>query len=206
MICRGKRGFVVKMPQRYSRCLLTGGLMLVWLYTSSVSAAVEKIITDQELLQNVFPADSEISRQELPLSDDLRQRIERRFHFVPREEHVTMWLARDPDDRRLLGGVLKSDGEYQQRPVAITVAMSSEQRILRAAVVAIDPAIRPQFEATIGVGYITRYTMLALRQLSYLARVLAGRDPPSAWVSEQIYRQGAMLAVILAGQQAQSPD
>jgi len=192
------------MSQRRSRWSLIAGFMLVWALVMSGPAAAETIIADRELFDTVFPANSVINRDDIPLGEDIRQRIDKRFHFRPRTVSVSVWLARDPGDGRLLGGVLKTEAEYQQRPVTIAVAMSAEQRIIRATIVAIDPAIRPAFEATIGIGYIKRYTMLAVRQLSYLAKVLARRDLPSAWASEQIFRQGAVLATILDERQAGS--
>jgi len=180
--------------------LLIASQLLSLFFSTAVLAAAETIIADQDLFQTVFPANSVIREQQISLDRNIQERIDERFHIKPAIETVTVWLASDPTDGRILGGMIKVDGMYQQHPLSVAVAMSIEQRINRVAIVAIDPQIRQTFESTIGIGYIKRYTMLSARQLSYLAKVLAKQDNPSAWVAEQIFHYGAILAAILDAQ------
>jgi hypothetical protein len=162
-----------------------------------VLATTETIIDDQDLFQTVFPANSDIREQQIPLDENVRERIDKRFHIKPAIETVTVWLASDPTDGRILGGMIKVDGTYQKHPLSVAVVMSVEQRINRVAIADIDPQIRESFASTIGIGYIKRYTMVSARQLSYMRRVLTKQGEPSAWLADQVFKNGAILSVIL---------
>ena len=177
--------------------LFIAGLLFILFYSAGVLATPETVIDDQDLFQTVFPANSDIREQQIPLDKNLRERIDKRFHISPDIETVAVWMASDPEDGHLLGGMIKVDGMYQLHPLTVAIAMSVEQRINRVAIVAIDPEIHEAFESTIGVGYLKRYTMLSARQLSYMANVLAKQDKPSAWLGDQIFQNGAILASIL---------
>ena len=180
--------------------LLLIACLLALSFTSGVSAATETLIDDRELFGVVFPGNSVIRQQQVTLDNDLRERLDRRFHVIPTTGIVMVWMASEPNDGHLLGGLIKVNDVYRQKPLTIAIAMSTEQRITRAAIVAIDPLIREAFASTIGVGYLKRYTMLSVRQLSYLSNVLAKRDQPSAWATEQIFKYGAILTTILESQ------
>lgn len=173
-------------------CLLSGLISAL-----SVQAASLTVINDSDLLETVFAANSVVSRQRLELDENLRQHLDKRFHIATEITAVDVWKATAAGDGRLLGAMIRVEEHYQHRPVTLAIAMSAEQRIIRAAIVSIDTQLEADFVTTIGTGYLQRYTMLSARQLSYLATVLARQGGPSGWVGDRLSLYGAILATII---------
>jgi hypothetical protein len=158
---------------------------------------VVNFISHDDLVSTVFPASSEVSQQQISIDDSMCDWVEKRFRFRPKPQVVTVWLARDRASGKLLGGLIKPEVYYQDSPVTLALGLSDELRVSRAAVVALPEHLRQAFKTSIGVGYLTRYTMMSVRQLSYLANVLRKEGQPSALVAEQLFRSGALLAAVI---------
>jgi len=166
----------------------------------SVSAAAtgpaDVIITDSELIKTVFGNTTDIRAEQVTLTPAQREWINSHFRYSQPEQTVTVWLSRDASGR-VLAGLIKADVTYEDQTLTVAMGLSAEARVIRAAVTAAPASLRQPLEATIGIGYLKRYTMMSARQLGYLANVLNKEGQPTALVAEQLFESGAILAAII---------
>lgn len=176
--------------------------VLIWLHCllPLMAWAEDKsdvVITDAELVSTLLPPGGSIVRQNSQLDGRMIDWLEQQYRFRPAPQALAVWLSREPESGRILGGMIKMDVIYQQQKISLAIGLSHELRVSRAAVVAVPPALRQRLQATIGVGYLPRYTMMSARQLGYLANVLQKEGQPTALVAESLFKYGAMLAAVI---------
>ena len=161
------------------------------------ASAVTSVISNDELLRTTWVDGGVVTRHQFNVNESMRDWVEKRFHFRPKEQVVTVWLSRDSLSSQILAGMIKQDVRYQQQPISLVIGLSHGLRVSRAAIVALLETLRQEFESSIGVGYLKRYTMMSVRQLRYLANVLQKEGQPSALVGEQLFKSGAILAAVI---------
>lgn len=173
--------------------------MMLGLLPMAVMAAesVEVVISDAELMTTLLPASGTVKQQSLPVDEQLRDWVEQKYGFTPEPQQLNIWLSRDQKSGRLLGGMIKADIVYQEQTITLALGLSHELRVSRAAIVALPSDLRPALDASIGVGFLKRYTMMSARQLRYLANVLQKEGQPTALVAESLFKYGAMLAAVI---------
>jgi hypothetical protein len=173
------------------------GLLLSLAAGLALAGSAAVIIGHDELLSVMLPERGSVTRYQVSVDESLRDWVDKHYHFRPEQKTVTVWLSRDPVSGQVVGGMLQQDVYYQQQRVSVVIGLSDELRVSRAAIIAVPPSLRQEFEASIGVGYLKRYTMMAARQLRYLANVMKKEGPATALVAEELFRSGAILAGII---------
>lgn len=164
----------------------------------SVTAAgpADVIIPDAELIRTVLGNATDIRAEQVTLTPAQREWIDNHFRYTQPEQTVTVWLSRDASGR-VLAGLIKADVSYEGQTLTVAMGLSAEARVIRAAVTAAPASLRQPLEATIGIGYLKRYTMMSARQLGYLANVLNKEGQLTALVAEQLFESGAILSAII---------
>lgn len=176
----------------------------LWLLTvyivfhgASVLAASDVILTLADLESTMLPHGSIVSKHTVSLTDNMREWMMRQYKFTPPENTVDVYLAREPQNGRLVGGMILGSFEYNMGQVQVAIGLSEELRVSRAAIVAVPDQQRQDFESSIGVGYLKRYTMLSARQLRYIANVLNKEGKPTSLVADRLFQLGAILATAI---------
>lgn len=175
--------------------LLAPILALLVSVSAIAAEPADQIITDAELMQTVF-GDATATAEQITPTAAQRDWSDKHFHYAPPAQTITVWLSRD-DAGRVLAGLIKTDIVYQGQTLTVALGLSAELRVTRAAITAAPASLRQQLAATIGIGYLKRYTMTSARQLNYLANVLNKEGPLTALVAEQLFKNGATLAAII---------
>jgi|GEM_PF-5941539 len=160
------------------------------------AAPDDVIISDAELMQTVFADAGTVTAEQVSLTTAQCDWIDRYFHFTLEPKSVSVWLSRDASGQ-VMAGLIRQDIVYEGQTITVAIGLSAELRVIRAAVTAAPASLRQPLEASIGAGYLKRYTMMSARQLGYLANVLNKKGQPTAMVANQLFRSGAILAAII---------
>ncbi len=186
-------------PAVLSTALLSAVLLLavaVWPVPAHAhkghGGALQHFLKKKEALRAMLPSGAKLMKRKQRLSDEAATWAETTYGVDLDESLYTYYLAKDRDSGKIIGGAIILKAAYRHGDLAVGVGLDGGGKVTRVALTALSEKYIPEFEGTVGKGFIEGYEGLTVADLVEKARAAEGGDKPSRVFATRL-RDAAVL-------------
>lgn len=178
-------------------------LMAVWPEDAQAhkghGGSMVTIMKKKVALKAMLPAGAKIAKRKQKVSKEAAGWAEKQYGVDLDNSIVTYYLARDRESGEYIGAAIIQKSSYRHGDVLIAVGIDAEQRITKTAITALSDKYIPEFDGTVGTGFIDKYEGMTLKQLADEVVKLESEsaDKPSRLYASRLHEAAVLLAAFL---------
>lgn len=150
------------------------------------------LMKKKKALKAMLPLDAKLTKRKERLSEDAAKWAGDAYKISYGTSLFTYYLARDRSSGDTVGAAIIDKFSYRHGDVLLAVGIDSEGRTTKVAITAISEKYIPDFEGSVGTGFITQYEAKSLEELLVMSDEMASADKPSRDVATKV-REAAVL-------------
>ncbi len=153
---------------------------------------LQHFLKQKEALRAMLPGGAKIVKRKQRLSGEAADWAEQTYDVDLDKSLYTYYLAKDRASGRIVGGAIILKAGYRHGDLAVGVGLGGDGKVTRVALTALSEKYIPEFEGTVGKGFIDGYEGLTVADLVEKARAAEGGDKPSRVFATRL-RDAAVL-------------
>ena len=150
------------------------------------------LMKKKKALKAMLPLDAKLTKRKERLSEDAAKWADDAYKTSYGTSLYTYYLARDRNSGNTVGAAIIDRFSYRHGDVLLAVGIDSEGRTTKVAITAISEKYIPDFEGSVGTGFITQYEGKSLEELLVMSDEMASADKPNRDVATKV-REAAVL-------------
>ncbi len=179
--------------------LVAGGWAAPALAHKGHGGPLVHFLKQKEALRAMLPAGGnfKIVKRKQRLSDEGAEWAERTYGVDLDESLYTYYLAKDRSSGQIAGGAIILKAGYRHGDLAVGVGLDAEGKVTKVALTALSEKYIPEFEGTVGKGFIEGYEGLSVADLVDKAEAAAGGDKPTRVFATRLRDAAVLLAAFM---------
>ncbi len=187
--------------------MVLGGLLLVFALAVGWQPVAEAhkghggpmvtFLKKKATLRGLLPADAKIVKRKQRLSDEAAEWAEKNYGVDVEDSLYVYYLAKDRNSGRIVAGAIISKVTYRHGDIMIAVGLDDAGRVTGAALTAISEKYIPDFEGTVGTGFLDGYKGMSLDDLVKNARAKEDAGKPERLFAAKLRDAAVLLAAFM---------
>ena len=155
------------------------------------------LMKKKEALKAMLPGGAKIVKRKQKVSGEAADRVEEQYGVDLANSVYTYYLAKDRESGEFIGAAIIQKFGYRHGDVSIAVGIDAGQRITKAAITGLSEKYIPEFDGTVGTGFIGKYEGMTLKQLAGEVAGLESADKPTRLFASRLLEAAALLDAFL---------
>ncbi len=155
------------------------------------------LMKKKEALKAMLPGGAKIVKRKQKVSGEAADRVEEQYGVDLANSVYTYYLAKDRESGEFIGAAIIQKFGYRHGDVSIAVGIDAGQRITKAAITGLSEKYIPEFDGTVGTGFIDKYEGMTLKQLAGEVAGLESADKPTRLFASRLLEAAALLDAFL---------
>ncbi len=155
------------------------------------------IMKKKTALKAMLPARAKVVKRKQKVSSEAASRVEKEYGVDLANSIYTYYLAKNRDSGEFTGAAIIQKFSYRHGDVSIAVGIGADQRITKVAITGVSEKYIPEFEGTVGTGFIEKYAGMSLKDLAGEAAGLESADKPTRLFVSRLLEAAALLDAFL---------
>jgi len=148
-------------------------------------------------LRAMLPAGAKIVKRKQRLSEEADDWAAKTYGVDLDESLYTYYLAKDRSSGKIIGGAIITKATYRHGDIMIAVGLDAAGKVTKVALTAISEKYIPDFEGTVGTGFLDRYTGMTLADLIQNAKEQADAGKPERLFASKLRDAAVLLAAFM---------
>ncbi len=156
------------------------------------------LMKKKEALKAMLPGGAKIVKRKQKVDSEAAERVEDAYGVDLANSIYTYYLAKDRENGKFIGAAIVQKFSYRHGDVSIAVGIDADQRITKAAITGVSEKYIPEFEGTVGTGFIDKYEGMTLKELAEEVAALGeSADKPTRLFMSRLLEAAALLDAFL---------
>ncbi|MFQ5487135.1 MAG: hypothetical protein ACE5ET_01660 [Gammaproteobacteria bacterium] len=156
--------------------------------------AMVTFLKKKATLRAMLPEGAKVVKRKQRLSEEADEWAAKTYDVDLDESLYTYYLAKDRSSGKIIGGAIITKATYRHGDIMIAVGLDAAGKVTRVALTAISEKYIPDFEGTVGKGFLDRYTGMTLADLVQNAKEQENAGKPERLFASKL-RDAAVLLV-----------
>ncbi len=148
-------------------------------------------------LRALLPQGAKIVKRKQRLADEGEEWASSTYGVDLDESLYTYYLAKDRSSGRVIGGALITKATYRHGDIMIAVGLDADGKVTKVALTAVSEKYIPDFEGTVGTGFLDRYSGMTLADLVQNAKAQEGAGKPERLFASKLRDAAVLLAAFM---------
>lgn len=159
--------------------------------------ALQHFLKKKEALRAMLPPGAKIVKRKQRLSDEAADWAEQTYGVDLDKSLYTYYLAKDRASGEIIGGAILLKAAYRHGDLEVGVGLDADGRVTKVVLSALSEKYIPEFEGTVGKGFIDGYEGSTVADLVDKARAAESGDKPTRVFTTRLRDAAVLLAAFM---------